>query len=111
MSLLFEGRLSCFKPVTYMSRAGITQIRPMLYAGELRVARLAQALELPGGGEHLSGGQGVPAAGDQAAAVGAVGIVPGSEEPGIRGHAAAASGRLGPGSAAPAGEGPRRPEG
>lgn len=47
MSLLFEGRLSCFKPVTYMSRAGITQIRPMLYAGELRVARLAQALELP----------------------------------------------------------------
>lgn len=30
MSLLFEGRLSCFEPVTYLDRTGITQIRPML---------------------------------------------------------------------------------
>lgn len=47
MSLLFEGRLNCFKPVTYMSRADVTQIRPLLYAGEKRVANLAAALELP----------------------------------------------------------------
>ena len=36
MSLLFEGRISCFKPVTYLSRADVTQIRPMIYAGEQR---------------------------------------------------------------------------
>ena len=28
MSLIFEGRLSCFQPVTYLDRTGITQIRP-----------------------------------------------------------------------------------
>ena len=47
MSLLFEGRLSCFKPVTYMSRANVWQIRPMLYAGEGTIANLAEKLELP----------------------------------------------------------------
>lgn len=47
MSLLFEGRLSCFKPVTYMSRADVWQIRPMLYAGEQRIANLATALQVP----------------------------------------------------------------
>ena len=34
MSLIFEGRLSCFQPVTYLDRTGITQIRPLLYCGE-----------------------------------------------------------------------------
>jgi hypothetical protein len=33
MSLMFEGRLSCFRPVTYMDRSGVTQIRPLIYAG------------------------------------------------------------------------------
>jgi len=47
MSLMFEGRISCFKPVTYMSRADVTQIRPMIYASEDKVAALAAALELP----------------------------------------------------------------
>lgn len=47
MSLLFEGRLSCFSPVTYMDRSGVTQIRPMVYAGEKKIAALAEALELP----------------------------------------------------------------
>lgn len=47
MSLLFEGRLSCFKPVTYMSRADVTQIRPLLYIGEQRSANLARQLALP----------------------------------------------------------------
>lgn len=47
MSLLFEGRLSCFRPVTYMDRSGVTQIRPMVYAGEGKIANLAAALELP----------------------------------------------------------------
>ena len=47
MSLLFEGRLSCFQPVTYMDRSGVTQIRPLVYAGEQKIANLAAALELP----------------------------------------------------------------
>ena len=47
MSLLFEGRLNCFKPVTYLSRSDVTQIRPLLYVGELRCARLAESLALP----------------------------------------------------------------
>ena len=31
MNLLFEGRIGCFQPVTYLDRTGITQIRPLLY--------------------------------------------------------------------------------
>jgi tRNA(Ile)-lysidine synthase TilS/MesJ len=47
MSLLFEGRLSCFRPVTYLDRSGVTQIRPLVYAGEQKIANVAAALELP----------------------------------------------------------------
>ena len=47
MSLIYEGRISCFQPVTHLDRTGITQIRPMLYAGEGRIANLAKTLELP----------------------------------------------------------------
>ena len=47
MSLLFEGRLSCFQPVTYLDRTGITQIRPLLYCGENLVRHTAQRLDLP----------------------------------------------------------------
>ena len=47
MSLLFEGQLSCFQPVTYLDRSGVTQIRPLIYAGEQRISNLAHQLELP----------------------------------------------------------------
>ena len=47
LSLFYEGRLSCFQPVTYLDRSGVTQIRPLIYAGEQRIANLAAALELP----------------------------------------------------------------
>lgn len=47
MSLVYEGRISCFKPMTWMSRAGVWQIRPMVYAGEQRIANLAANLNLP----------------------------------------------------------------
>ena len=47
LSLFYEGRLSCFQPVTHMTRTGVDQIRPMLYAGEGRIAHLAKALALP----------------------------------------------------------------
>ena len=47
LSLLFEGRISCFRPVTYLDRSGVTQIRPLIYAGEQKIANLAAALNLP----------------------------------------------------------------
>ncbi len=47
LSLFYEGRISCFQPVTYLDRTGITQIRPLLYCGEGFVRNTAQRLELP----------------------------------------------------------------
>ena len=47
MSLFYEGRISCFEPVTYLTRTGITQIRPMLYIGEKAIARFAEQEGLP----------------------------------------------------------------
>jgi len=47
LSLIYEGRISCFEPVTTMDRSGITQIRPMLYAEEKRVVGLARKYAFP----------------------------------------------------------------
>lgn len=47
MSLLLEGRLNCFRPVTFLDRSGVTQIRPLIYAGEQKIANVAAALNLP----------------------------------------------------------------
>lgn len=47
MSLIFEGRLSCFQPVTWLDRTGITQIRPLLYCGENLIRNTARRLALP----------------------------------------------------------------
>ena len=47
LSLVYEGRISCFQPVTYMSRSGITQIRPLLYIGEDTVRNLVACYHLP----------------------------------------------------------------
>lgn len=47
MSLLFEGRIGCFQPVTYLSRTGLTQIRPLLYIGEGTVKSLVARHGLP----------------------------------------------------------------
>ena len=47
MSLLFEGRISCFQPVTNLDRSGVIQIRPMLYIHERTVNNFAQKAQLP----------------------------------------------------------------
>ena len=47
MSLLYEGRISCFQPVTKLDRTGITQIRPMLYIHEKTVDNFARSAHLP----------------------------------------------------------------
>ena len=47
LSLIYEGRISCFEPVTHMDRSGITQIRPMLYSEEKRIIGLARKYAFP----------------------------------------------------------------
>ena len=47
LSLFYEGRISCFQPVTELTRTGITQIRPLLYCGEGMVRGAAQRNHLP----------------------------------------------------------------
>lgn len=47
MSLLYEGRISCFQPVTDLDRTGVIQIRPMLYIHEKTVDNFATRMQLP----------------------------------------------------------------
>lgn len=47
LSLVYEGRVNCFSPVTYLDRKDITLIRPMIYAPESYVAGFAKRYELP----------------------------------------------------------------
>lgn len=47
MSLIYEARISCFQPVTYLDRTGVTQIRPMLYIPEQSIMHFAQREHLP----------------------------------------------------------------
>lgn len=47
MSLLYEGRFHTFHPKTYMSRTGITVIRPLVYLPESHVRHMTKELNLP----------------------------------------------------------------
>ena len=47
MSLLFEGRISCFQPVTNLDKTGIIQIRPMLYVHEKTIDNFVTGHNLP----------------------------------------------------------------
>ena len=47
LSLFYEGRISCFKPVTYLDRRGVTLIRPLLYVPEYYVRSFARRHSLP----------------------------------------------------------------
>lgn len=47
MSQIYEGRISCFSPVTYLDRKGLWQIRPLLYVDEYLVRRTVKKLGLP----------------------------------------------------------------
>lgn len=42
LSLFYEGRLSTFAPVSFMSRSGIYAIRPMIYIKEKDIAAMAE---------------------------------------------------------------------
>lgn len=47
LSLFYEGRISCFRPVTFLDRTGITLIRPLLYTPEYYVRSFAARHQLP----------------------------------------------------------------
>lgn len=47
MSLIYEGRISCFQPVTDLDRTGIIQIRPMLYIHEQTIDNFVKKQDLP----------------------------------------------------------------
>ena len=47
MSMLYEGRIHTFHPKTFLSRSGITQIRPMVYCSEKHIIHVAKTLDLP----------------------------------------------------------------
>ena len=47
LSLFFEARLHLFAPVTYLDRADVTVIRPMIYVPEKHIKGVARQLDLP----------------------------------------------------------------
>lgn len=47
LSLIYEGRISCFLPVTYLDRTGLTLIRPILYLHEKTIRNFAEREHLP----------------------------------------------------------------
>jgi len=47
LSLIYEGRVNCFMPTTYLDRKKITMIRPMLYVPENKVRCIVKKLALP----------------------------------------------------------------
>lgn len=47
LSLIYEGRFHCFKPVTYLDRTELTLIRPLMYVPEMDVIGFANKNPLP----------------------------------------------------------------
>ncbi len=47
LCLIYEGRVNCFSPVTYLDRKDITLIRPMLYTPEQYISGFVRRFELP----------------------------------------------------------------
>lgn len=47
LSLLYEGRVNCFLPVTYLDRMGVTLLRPFIYVEERDIKKFAKATNLP----------------------------------------------------------------
>lgn len=47
LSLFYEGRISCFSPVTYLDRTDIYQIRPLIYTREGDIKGAARRNEVP----------------------------------------------------------------
>lgn len=47
LSLMHEGRIHCFSPVTYLSRTDLYQIRPMIYVRERDIRGVTRNYNIP----------------------------------------------------------------
>ena len=47
LNLIYEGRIGCFSPVTYLSNRDITMIRPMIYAKESDIKYFMKQNDIP----------------------------------------------------------------
>ena len=47
LSLLYEGRINCFSPFTYLDRSRVTQIRPMIYVRETDIKSVVKRCNIP----------------------------------------------------------------
>lgn len=47
MSMIFESRIHCFSPVTYLDRMDLTVIRPLMYMDEADIISFQNTMELP----------------------------------------------------------------
>lgn len=47
MNLIYEGRIGCFSPVTYLSRKDITVIRPFCLLPEVKITSACKRLDIP----------------------------------------------------------------
>ncbi len=47
LSLLYEGRFSCFAPTAYMDKSGVSLIRPLIYLEEYDIKAAVARLNLP----------------------------------------------------------------
>ncbi len=47
LNLFFEGRIGCFRPVTYLSIKDLTMIRPLIYTSEKEILSFATRESLP----------------------------------------------------------------
>ena len=47
LSLIYEGRVNCFSPVTYLDRKNIHLIRPLIYTTEADVRSAVRKMEIP----------------------------------------------------------------
>lgn len=47
LSMLYEGRISCFSPYTYLDRTDITQIRPLIYVRECDINGVVRKSNIP----------------------------------------------------------------
>lgn len=47
MNLVYEGRIGCFQPVTYLDRKDVRAIRPMIYLTERQITNTIERLQIP----------------------------------------------------------------
>ena len=47
MNLVYEGRIGCFQPVTYLDRKDVRTIRPMIYLTERQIESTVERLGIP----------------------------------------------------------------